>query len=121
VYLPEEDLQRFGVTRHALLQQRSEPGFLELMRFEAQRAREFFAEARAALPSADRKNLLPAEIMRTIYENILNKMEEDGFQSLTKEYTLNKFQKILCSAKVLLSPTKFTASKKCISDHCAHS
>ncbi len=102
VYLPEEDLQHFGVTRDALLHRRVEPGFNELMRFEARRAREFFAEAKTALPRSDRKNLIPAEIMRTIYESILTIMEKDGFQSLTSRYTLNRTQKLICSAKVLL-------------------
>ena len=100
VYIPEEDLQRFRVTREALLRREREPGFIELMRFEARRAREFFAEARASLPRSDRKNLLPAEIMRAVYEAILTLMEKDGFHSLTKRYTLNKVQKFLCVAKV---------------------
>ncbi|PWU07281.1 MAG: squalene synthase HpnD [Verrucomicrobia bacterium] len=108
IYLPEEDLARFGVTRNALLQRKAEPGFTKLMRFEAQRARSFFSEARAALPSKDYMNLLPAEIMRSMYETLLTAMEKDGFKTLTRRYTLSHFQKLFCSAKVLLFPTRFT-------------
>ncbi len=108
IYLPAEDLHRFGITRDALLQRRAEPGFTELMRFEEQRVRKFFSEAKAALPSIDHTNLLPAEIMRTIYETLLTIMEKDGFQCLAHRYTLTHIQKLLCSAKVLFSPARFT-------------
>lgn len=103
VYIPEEDLRRFGLTRDILPHRERTSEFLELMQFEARRAREFFAEAKAALPRSDRKKLLPAEIMRAIYESILTLMERDGFHSLTKRYTLSKTQKFLCSAKTLIS------------------
>lgn len=112
IYLPQEDLQRFGVTRSALLQRKVEPGFTELMQFEAQRARKFFSEAKAILPLTDHINLLPAEIMRTIYETLLTIIEKDGFQCLAHRYRLTHIQKLLCSAKVLFSPARF--AKICV-------
>jgi 15-cis-phytoene synthase len=94
IYLPLEDLRKFGVTEAGLL--RGDPGenFCALMRFEAERARGLFAEARRALPLADAKPLRPAEVMRTIYERILSRMEADGFRVYQKRYGLSKAEKL---------------------------
>lgn len=101
VYLPEADLRRFHVTRAALLRQECEPGFYELMKFESQYIRNLFAEAKVVCPRSDRKKLIPAEIMRIAYEALLNLMENDGFQSFKKYYTLSSTQKIWCVIRAL--------------------
>jgi len=102
VYIPEEDLQHFQITRQALLRRECEPRFNELMKFESQSIRKLFDEVKMVLPRSDRKNLLPAEIMRFSYEALLSLMEADGFQSLTKHYALNRAQKVWCATKAFL-------------------
>ncbi|HTU03299.1 MAG TPA: presqualene diphosphate synthase HpnD, partial [Candidatus Sulfotelmatobacter sp.] len=67
IYLPQEDLARFGCTEAELLEGRMTPRIRELLAFQARRAREVYAAAREALPQADRRSMLPAEIMRAIY------------------------------------------------------
>ncbi len=54
IYLPLEDLQRFGVTEAELLDGVYNDRFRALMAFEAERARDFYREAEAALPPEDR-------------------------------------------------------------------
>jgi phytoene synthase len=102
VYLPEEDLGRFGVTVEDLAQKRRNEAFLALMRFETERARGFFREAIAALPPAERRNLVAAELMRAIYSRILFRMERDGFRVFEKRYRVSTAGKILLIARVLL-------------------
>ncbi|ALJ56852.1 All-trans-phytoene synthase [Candidatus Xiphinematobacter sp. Idaho Grape] len=102
VYIPEEDLQHFQITRQALLRREREPRFSELMRFESQCIRKLFDEVKMVFPQSDRKNLLPAETMRFAYETLLAIMEVDGFQSLTKHYTLSRAQKIWCATKAFI-------------------
>ncbi len=58
VYLPQEDLRRFGVTAEDLAAGRYTPGFVELMAWEAARAREYYERAWAALPPADARRAL---------------------------------------------------------------
>jgi phytoene synthase len=79
IYLPQEDLLRFAYSEADLLQRRKTPAFTELLRFEVGRARQFYAAARAALPAADRRNLLAAEIMSAIYSRILDRIETAGY------------------------------------------
>ena len=95
IYLPLEDLRKFEVSEAGLL--RGDPGenFSDLMRFEAERTRALFAEASRALPADDAEALKPAELMRTIYEKILSRMEADGFRVFQKRYRLSKAEKLL--------------------------
>jgi phytoene synthase len=89
IYLPREDLAHFGYSEADLEQHTYDNRFVELMRFEAARARRFFTEAARLLPSEDRRSMVPAEIMRSIYEALLRRMERDDFRVFDKNYRLN--------------------------------
>ena len=80
VYLPQEDLRRFGVTASDLAAGQYTPAFVELMRWEAARAREYYARAWRALPAGDRRGLFAAEIMGRTYFALLEAMEARRFQ-----------------------------------------
>jgi phytoene synthase len=89
IYLPGEDLARFRYSEADLEQYTYDNRFIELMRFEADRARRFFAEAAHLLPGEDRRSMVPAEIMRSIYEALLRRMQRDDFRVFDKNYRLN--------------------------------
>ena len=93
VYLPQEDLARFGYSEGELAQRQYNRQFLQLMQFEAARAREFFTRAAAALPAEDRRAMAPAEIMGSIYRGVLRRIELDKFRVFEKEYALSKLEK----------------------------
>src|SRR5262249_22537281 len=79
IYIPQDDLRRFGVEESDILAKKLTPHFKRLMAFEARRARDFYREA-AVLPSAEeRPALRAAEIMRAVYENILDRIERKNY------------------------------------------
>lgn len=80
IYLPQEDLSRFGVSAADLKEGRYSPGFVELMGFEAHRARQFYERAWAALPAQDARRLVAAEIMGRIYFALLRAIENRQFR-----------------------------------------
>lgn len=94
IYLPQEDLARFGITEASLLAGKPEGDFRGLMEFEADRARQLFADAQAELPPSEIARLLPAEIMRTVYQKILAHMEADGFRVFARRYRLSTLEKL---------------------------
>ena len=94
IYLPEEDLARFGVSREDLAAGRRTEGFLALMDFEAERARAYYREAQSLLPAADKKALIAAEIMRAVYSRLLEKMSRDRWQVFDRRYSLGKLTKL---------------------------
>ena len=102
IYLPQEDLARFHYSEAELANRQYNEQFIQLMRFEASRAREFFGRAAAELPPEDRRAMAPAEIMRSIYGALLRRIELDNFRVLEKEYRLSKLEKAGLIATQLL-------------------
>ncbi|MEZ4782895.1 MAG: presqualene diphosphate synthase HpnD [Candidatus Kapaibacterium sp.] len=79
IYLPMEDLRLFGYSEADLIENRYNLPFIELMRFETRRAREYYGRARAALRPDERKTMFAAEIMDAIYYRLLEKIELNEF------------------------------------------
>jgi 15-cis-phytoene synthase len=81
IYLPKEDLDRFGVSEEELSSTRGLPSanVVRLLRFEANRARNHYVRARAAIGADERRKLVIAEIMGDIYYALLLEIEARGF------------------------------------------
>jgi phytoene synthase len=79
VYLPQEDMRRFGVTEADLRIGRVTDGIRALLAEECGRAREYYVRARQLLPREDTRSLVPAEIMRGIYSSMLDRIERAGY------------------------------------------
>ena len=93
IYLPLEDLARFNYSEKELQDRQYDERFVRLMQFEADRADQFFLRAAEVLPREDRKSMVAAEIMASIYRGLLGRMELDKFRVFEKEYRLNKLEK----------------------------
>jgi phytoene synthase len=103
VYLPMDDLKRFGVPAADVLNARETPGFQELMKFQAQRAKDYYAKAFAALPQEDRKTQRAGLIMAAIYRTLLDEIERDGFRVLTQRTSLTPLRKLWIAWKTWVS------------------
>lgn len=93
VYLPQDELARFSYSEADLRACRHDEGFIALMEFQATRSRAFFRRAKELLPPEDRRSMIAAEIMASVYSSLLRKIEADGFRVFDKEYRLNRLQK----------------------------
>ncbi len=94
IYLPEEDLKIFGYTEDDLMNFRYNESFVELMKFECKRAREYFNKANDSFVKEDRKLLYPARIMQKIYFNILEKIEKMNYNVFSKKAKVSKIKKL---------------------------
>jgi len=105
VYLPQEDLRKCNYTEQDLLQRAYTPQFVELMRFEAGRAHEFYSNADRALwslPKNERRALTVAEIMRGVYSRILERIEESDYRVFHHRVTLSTKHRLAVAARVWL-------------------
>ena len=93
IYLPQEDLARFDYPETELRTRKHNDAFVQLMEFEAGRAEQFFSQAAALLPREDRRSMVAAEIMASVYHTLLRRMKKDRFQVFDREYRLSKIQK----------------------------
>jgi phytoene synthase len=79
LYLPKEDLDRFGVTEDQLRAGDLSGPVVSLLRFECERAHYYYRRASLELPAEDARSLLAAEIMGAIYFEILRRIERCGY------------------------------------------
>ena len=103
IYLPQEDLKRFQVSERDILDKVYSLGFRDLMAFESRRVNEYYRRAEAALSAADRPRLLPAEIMRTIYQLILKRIEARHYQVFGERITVSPWHRLAIALKVWLA------------------
>ena len=94
VYLPQQDLRQFGVTEDDLVAGRYGERFVKLMEHQAARARQFYAAAAAAYPTADARALIAAQIMGGIYRALLDEIEARRFAVLGERVTLPARRKV---------------------------
>ncbi len=94
IYLPQDELQRFGVAEADLIHARYSDSFTELMRFQLARVRAMYAQAFANLPAADRKSQRAGLIMAAIYRSTLDEIERDGCQVLDRRVALTPLRKL---------------------------
>jgi 15-cis-phytoene synthase len=102
IYIPEEDLKKFGYTEEDLLNFRYNDSFIELMKFECKRAREYYEKANKAFVKEDRRLLFPARIMQHIYSGILKKIEKMNYNVFQKKAKVSKFRKVYYTLGVYL-------------------
>ncbi|MDQ2799505.1 MAG: phytoene/squalene synthase family protein [Armatimonadota bacterium] len=79
IYLPLEDMARFGYTESMLAEGLVNDSFKELMRFEIARARALYASADAGIPYITPNCQLPVRLARLLYARILDKIEENNY------------------------------------------
>ncbi len=95
IYLPVDEMQRFGVAQADILAARTTPAFVSLMRFQAERARSEFVRAYGLLPADERRAQRPGLMMAAIYSRLLREIENDGFRVLEHRVSLTPIRKLM--------------------------
>ena len=102
VYLPLEDLRRYGVTEAEIAGQQNTPEFVELMRFEVQRAREWFNRGLPLVGQVSRELALDIELFSRGGQEILNAIERQGYAVLGKRPAISRSRKLALVARAAL-------------------
>jgi len=84
IYLPQEELERCGVNPESVLNRQASAGFTKVCEAVHARAVGFYREARRLLPESDRKAMIAAELMGSVYWHLLLKLEREGFPVLDR-------------------------------------
>lgn len=103
IYIPSEDYERFQLTEADFLEQRYSPSFVELMKMEADRARDLFQTATQLYSRNDHPLLFPAEIMRKIYYRIYEKLVENEFDVFHERIRVSNKRKMFYALQEWLS------------------
>jgi len=99
LYLPLEDLHRFGVTEEDIAARRATPQFLKMMQFETARARDWFARGLPLIKMVNRELAVDLELFSCGGQEILNAIERQGFDVLRQRPVISKPRKLWLVAR----------------------
>jgi phytoene synthase len=94
IYLPQDELQQFNVKPNDILDLKSSPELVELLKFQADRAKHYYQRAMSALPTEDRFSQRTGLIMAAIYEATLDEIIKDNFQVMQHRISLTPIRKL---------------------------
>jgi 15-cis-phytoene synthase len=100
VYLPLEDLKRFGYGEEDLAAGVVDGRFVALMRFEIERARRLYAYADEGMKYIPRGRRWPVMVARELYAGILDRIEARGYDVYTARAETSRPRKLLVAARV---------------------
>jgi squalene synthase HpnC len=102
IYLPLEDLHRYGVTEADLAANRNTPAFCEMMRFEVQRARDWFEHGLPLIGKVNKELAIDLELFTRGGQEILKAIERQGFAVLGRRPSISKSRKLALVARAAL-------------------
>jgi phytoene synthase len=103
IYLPGEDLRRFGVSTEDLCRGRRDEPFLRLMRFEAERARRYYDESAPLLDLVHPRSRPSLWALVTIYSRLLQRIQESNYDVFTRRLRLSPLEKSWILVRALVS------------------
>jgi len=94
IYIPLEDLERFGYSEHDVRQNLYNAPFIELMKYQHARAASYFERAASSLPEQDRASMFAAEIMGAIYRELLDQIPAVQFDVYRNRLSVSKTRRL---------------------------
>src|SRR6201997_5662604 len=103
IYLPLEDLGRFGVSEDDIARKQNTPAFCEMMKFEVKRARDWFRQGLPLVGKVDRELAVDLDLFSRGGMEILNAIEKQDFAVLGKRPAISKSRKLALVAHAALA------------------
>mmetsp|Transcript_29274 Transcript_29274/g.41448 ORF Transcript_29274/g.41448 Transcript_29274/m.41448 type:complete len:465 (+) Transcript_29274:192-1586(+) len=94
IYLPRDDMERFGVTEEQIMARRIDDNYRQMMKFQIERARKYYDRARRGVFMLAEESRLPVQSSLDAYGKILTKIEENGYDSLNTRAYVGKWEKL---------------------------
>jgi squalene synthase HpnC len=102
IYLPLEDLRRFGVSENAIRDRENTSGFREMMKFEVERAREWFRQGLPLIAKVNRELAIDIELFSRGGQEILNAIGRQNYAVLGRRPAISKTRKLALVARAAL-------------------
>ena len=106
IYLPKEDLDRFGVSEDQIFRNDFDENFANLMRFEIARARDYYKQAELGIPLLNKDARFTVLLAARIYGKILNQIERQNCNVFAARAHTTKRQKIWAIPRIWLAARK---------------
>jgi len=102
IYLPLESLRRFSVTEEDIAQNRNTPGFRAMMKFEVDRAHEWFRQGLPLVGKVNRELAIDLELFTRGGQEILHAIEKQNYAVLGSRPAISKLRKLALVARAAI-------------------
>lgn len=106
IYIPQKDLQKFGVSEAQIFANKFDLKFRQLMKFQVERAREFYEKGEKGIPLLEKDSRFTVLLASRIYSKILDEIEKMDYNIFLKRAHTSKSQKLLSIPKIWLEARK---------------
>lgn len=110
IYIPSEELDRFGYSSSGLRAGLRNDAFRSLMRFQCERARSYYRSAAPGIPMLDQRGRFAVKIAADVYEGILGRIEASDYDVFQRRAVVPKARKYWITARALALP----ALRRCL-------
>jgi 15-cis-phytoene synthase len=94
VYLPRDDMARFGVSEDQIFEQHVDENYINMMKYEIEKAKMYYERARRGVFMLAPESRLPVQSSLDAYGRILDKIVDNGYDSLTTRAYVDKWEKL---------------------------
>lgn len=103
IYLPLDEMQRYGVTENDISAQKIDERFKEFMDFQIKRARQYYAVAQEGIGLIpEPRSRFVASVAKELYSGILDSIERNGYDIYSQKAHVNRISKLALILKILL-------------------
>ena len=100
LYIPQEELARFGCSEEDIFQGRVDDGFRDLMRFQVERAREYFVKGKQLLPMLSPRSRACPAVLHGTYSRLLDRIEASDYNVFGRRVSLSTREKLVLMARL---------------------
>ncbi len=100
IYLPQEDLRRFGVSEEQIFANKTNENFVEMMKFQIERARGFYQKGEKGIALLEKDSRFTVLLAARVYSRILDEIKKQDYNVFVKRAHTTRSQKILLITKI---------------------
>jgi 15-cis-phytoene synthase len=104
IYLPKDEMARFGCSEDSLLEHRRDDSFRELMKFQICRARDYYEAGNLGIPMLNRRGRFAVEVASDVYKEILASIESSGYDTFERRAVVPNRKKYWLTARNMAVP-----------------
>jgi phytoene synthase len=104
IYIPADDMRRFGYSEGALRRRSRSEAFKQLMTFQAARARAFYQRGNAGIAMLDRRGRFAVKVASDVYREILSQVEDSDFDVFERRAVVPRVRKYWLTARNMAGP-----------------
>ncbi|MFH1640920.1 MAG: squalene/phytoene synthase family protein, partial [Candidatus Omnitrophota bacterium] len=102
VYLPQEELRRFGISEDNIAKERIDDNFRDLLRHKIEQARQYYEESDAGIKMIEGTRCrFVVLVMKELYSGILNAVEKNNYDVFSRRAHLNNIKKVATTLKMI--------------------